>query len=38
MTVFFTRGALCWLLWLFILASLVYAFIQERKDKLKKAA
>ena len=38
LTVFFTRGPICWVLWLFILASVAYAVVQERKDKLKKAA
>ena len=41
LTVFFTRGPICWALWLLILASVVFAIVQERKEKksiLKEAA
>ena len=41
LTVFFTRGPICWVLWLFIIASVVFAVVQERRDKqsiLKQAA
>ncbi|MDO4749665.1 MAG: tripartite tricarboxylate transporter permease [Eubacteriales bacterium] len=33
LTVFFTRGPICWVLWLMILASVAYAVIQERGSK-----
>lgn len=41
LTVFFTRGPICWVLWLLIIASVVYAVVQERSSKksvLKEAA
>lgn len=41
LTVFFTRGPICWVLWLMIIASVAYAVVQNRNEKksiLKQAA
>jgi len=33
LSVFFTRGPICWVLWLLILGSIAYAVVSEIKDK-----
>lgn len=41
LSVFFTRGPICWVLWLLIIGSVVFAVVQnksEKKSVLKQAA
>ncbi len=38
LSVFFTRGPICWVLWLLIAASIAYAVIGEKKDRKKAKA
>lgn len=38
LSIFFTRGPICWILWLLIIISIAYAVISELNDKTKAAA
>ncbi|QAT48917.1 hypothetical protein EQM14_03525 [Caproiciproducens sp. NJN-50] len=38
LSIFFTRGPICWVLWLFIILSIAYAVVSDRKDKRKAAS